>query len=240
MKIIKNEKLIERNGKITNYIALGGIVVFAVYAYYTIQLLRSPDMVSDQNPFISLGLLIVTFVLVQISGYLSPRFGKSPRFDEKIDTSLKGLHSDFHLFHYLSPVSHLLIGPSGIWVILPYHQSGKVEFSNQKWKLSGGSFSQKYMRLLGLERLGRPDVEATSGIDAINKFLSKKIGNTNTAEINAVLVFTSDDLELVANDSPVPAMKLKQLKEFMRQKTKERGLGQDQLKKITALLSPAE
>lgn len=240
MKIIRNEKLIERNGKIANYVSIATIVVFAIYVYFTVKLLRSPELVPDQNPFVSLGLLVVAFILVQITGYLSPKFGRSPRFDEKIDASLKGLHSEFHLYHYLSPVSHLLIGPSGIWIILPYHQSGKAEFSNQKWKLSGGSFSQKYMRLLGLDRLGRPDMEAISGIDSVNKFLSKKGFDANTVEINALILFTSDDLELIANDSPIPTMKLKQLKEFMRQKTKDRGLGQDQLKKITSLLSPNE
>jgi hypothetical protein len=235
MKIIKNEKLIERNGKIAKYISLGGIAVFLIYVYYTAQFLRNPELESNQSPFLSIALLVLAFILVQITNYLGPRFGRSPRTDEKIDAGLKGLHSDFHLFHYTTPVSHLLIGPSGVWVILPYHHSGKVEFSNSRWRLSGGSFSQKYMRAFGLERLGRPDADANSEINSIKKFLSKKDGNLNVEDIKAVIVFTSDQIELVPNDSPIPAMKLKQLKEFIRQKAKERSVSQEQLKKLVSL-----
>jgi len=41
-------------------------------------------------------------------------------------------------------------------------------------------------------------------------------------EINGLLVFTNDTTELDAEASPIPAMKLKQLKEFMRQKAKDK------------------
>jgi hypothetical protein len=41
-------------------------------------------------------------------------------------------------------------------------------------------------------------------------------------EINALMVFTADNVEIDAEDSPVPAMKLKQVKEFVRQKAKEK------------------
>lgn len=237
MKIIKNEKLIERNEKIVNYVSTGGLVIFIAYIYVTLRMLFKPETLSSQTSYISFGLLILSFILIQIGGYLGPRFGKSPRIDEKLDANLKGLHSDYNLFHYCSPVSHLLIGPGGIWVILPYFQGGKIEYSKNRWLQSGGTFSQKYMRVLGFDRLGRPEHDANSEVNSIKKLLTKKEIDVSDLAIQAVLVFTSDDLELDANDSPVPAMKLKQLKEFLRQKTKERGITHEQLKQITELFS---
>ena len=56
-------------------------------------------------------------------------------------------------------------------------------------------------------------------------------------EIKSILVFTSDEVELEPNDSPIPAMKLKQLKEFMRQGVKNRALTSDQIAKITGLFA---
>ena len=141
------------------------------------------------------------------------------------------------MYHYVSPTSHLLVGPAGVWVLLPHHQRGKVEYNGKRWKLSGGGFVQSYMKIFGQEGIGRPDAEASSEIYSVQKFLEKNMADQEIPEVKAVLVFTSDDLELEASDSPVPAMKLKQLKEFLRQKTKERGVSQEQLKKITALFS---
>jgi hypothetical protein len=131
-------------------------------------------------------------------------------------------------------------GPAGVWVLIPFRQNGKIEFTENRWKLSGGGFIQGYMKIFGQESLGKPEIEANAEIASVTKFFEKNLEAHEIHEVKALLIFTSDDLELLAGDSPIPAMKLKQLKEFMRQKTKERGLGQDQLKKITALLSPAE
>jgi hypothetical protein len=47
--------------------------------------------------------------------------------------------------------------------------------------------------------------------------------------INALLVFTSDDVEIDAADAPIPAMKVKELKEFFRKKAKEKPITADQL-----------
>jgi hypothetical protein len=55
-------------------------------------------------------------------------------------------------------------------------------------------------------------------------------------EVNAMMVFTSDDVEIDAEDSPVPAMKLKEIKEFFKKKAKERALSATQLAAVKAAL----
>ncbi len=51
-------------------------------------------------------------------------------------------------------------------------------------------------------------------------------------EINALMVFTNDQVELDAEGAPVPAMKLKQIKDFIRQKAKEKKLSLERLSQL--------
>ncbi len=228
MKIIKNEKLIKRNGKIGQYTSLGALIILGGGMYISFAM---PDY------FIySAACLIIGFVATQIGMYMGVRWGHSPRRDEKIDAGLKGLHSEFNLYHYSSPVSHLLVGPSGAWVLLPYHQGGNISYVKDRWKLSGGGFMQAYMRIFGQEGLGRPDLEAEAEAQTLRKFFAKKMDENQIPEIKPILIFINDEVEVNAGDSPIPAMKLKQLKEFLRQSAKSRALSADKIKRISELL----
>ncbi len=229
MKIIKNEKLISRNGKIGQYTSLGALVVLGLGMYISF---TKPDLFTY-----SVVCLLIGFIMTQVGMYMGNRWGRSPRPDEKFDAGLKGLHSDFSMYHYSTPVSHLLVGPSGAWVLLPYHQKGKVEFKKNRWKMSGGGFMQAYMRIFGQESIGRPDIDAETEVQTLRKFFAKNLDESFAPEIKSILVFTSDEVELEPNDSPIPAMKLKQLKEFMRQGVKNRALTSDQIAKITGLFA---
>ena len=228
MKIIKNEKLIERNSKIGNWISLAALIILGLGMYISI---TQPDLF-----VLSLVCLAIGFILTQVGMYMGSRFGRSPRPDEKLDAGLKGLHSEFSIYHYSSPVSHLLVGPSGVWVLLPYHQGGRIFFEKNRWKIKGGGFIQSYMRIFGQEGIGRPDLEAESQVDVVRKFLAKKMDESAVPEIKPILVFTNEQVELEANESPIAALKLKQLKEFLRQGSKNRALTSDQIKVITSHL----
>jgi len=228
MRIIKNEKLIERNGKIGQYVSLVALVVLGGGMYLSFS---KPELFTY-----SVICLVVGFIMTQVGMYMGSRWGRSPRPDEKFDAGLKGLHSEFNMYHFSSPVSHLLVGPSGVWVLLPYHQRGTVSFEKNRWKMKGGGFLQTYMRIFGQENLGRPEIDAENDVQTLRKFFAKKLDESNIPEIKPVLVFTTDEVELNIGDSPTAAMKLKQLKEFMRQGGKNRALSNEQIKTLTDAL----
>jgi hypothetical protein len=236
MKIIRNEKVIERNEKIGKWTSGIGTILSLICLYFAVTTLMDPEKVTAQNQLLLFFAMIVGIVLLQIGNSLGLKFGRSPRRDEKIDAGLKGLHSEFNMFHYITPTAHLLVGPSGAWALLPYHQGGKIEFSKKRWRLSGGGFSQSYMKIFGTEGLGRPDLDAESEVYKTRKFFEKKMAAADVPEIKPVLIFLNESLELDAGDSPIPALKLKHLKEFMRQKSKDRALSQEQIKKILEAL----
>jgi hypothetical protein len=216
MKIVKNEKLIQRNGRIGTWLSIGALVVLGLGMYISL---------SRQDLFIyALIALLVGFTMTQIGMYLGNRFGRRPRPDEKLDAGLKGLTNDYTLYHYSTPVSHLLVGPAGLWLLMPYHMRGQVVFKKNRWQMSGGGFIQSYMRIFGQEGLGRPEIEIEKESSSLRKYLAKKVDEAEIPEFKSVLVFTNDEVEILSEDATIPAMKLKQLKDFIRQRAKEEKL----------------
>lgn len=228
MKIIKNEQLIKRNAKIGSWTSLAAIAVlgFGMYISFTRMELISFTLAS----------LVVGFTLTQVGMYLGNKFGRSPRPDERLDAGLKGLPNEYAIYHYTTPVSHLLVGPAGVWVLKPYHQRGQVTYRKNRWRIGGGGFFQSYMRIFGQEGLGRPDIDITSEIDSLRRHLLTHMDESELPEINALMVFTSDNVEIEAEETPVRAIKLKQLKEFIRQKAKEKKFSVETLNKIKSVL----
>lgn len=228
MRIIKNEKLIKRNGKLGQWMSLGALAVLGLGMYISFS---KPELFAY-----SVGALLLGFTMTQVGMYMGNRWGRSPRPDEKLDAGLKGLPGDYSIYHYITPAAHLLVGPAGLWVLMPYHQRGKIAYRKNRWRNSGGGFLQGYMRIFGQEGLGRPDVELDAEIQSLKNFFEKEMDGAEIPEIQAAMVFTSDTVEIEANDSPVPAMKLKQLKEFLRQGAKSRALSQEKIRKIVEIL----
>ena len=237
MKIIKNDKMIERNAKISNYLSIASILVLVGVAYFAFQTLSGdPTKVTLQSQYLLIGLVVASMLLTSIGNQMSKNFGRSPRPDEKIDAALKGLPGDTTVYHYTTPASHLLVGPAGIWVIIASTVLGKASYSKKRWRLSGGGFAQSYLRFFGQEGIGRPDVEADADIKSLQKEFAKHMDVEQIPPISAVLVFTDDTVELDMADAPIPAMKVKQIKDFMRQKAKEKPLPSAEIERIKSIL----
>lgn len=231
MKIIKNDKLIKRNSIIGQWTSIGALVVLGGGMYMSFANPANSKLVTY-----SIIALVGGFILTQVGMYMGNRWGRSPRPDEKIDAGLKGLPGDFTIYHFVTPASHLLVGPAGVWALLPYRQRGVVTYAKNRWRIGNGGFMQAYMSIFGQEGIGRPDLEAEGEINALKKLFAKNLDGGQIPEIQAVLVFMHDEVDLQVTDAPLPAMKLKQLKDFMRQKGKEKPLGQITLAAIKSAL----
>jgi hypothetical protein len=233
MKIVTNSKMIKRNAKIGQYTSIGALVILGIGLYISFKF-------PTKFPY-SLGALLLGFFMSQIGMYYGNRWGRSPRPDEMIDKSLKGLGRDFTIYHYVTPTSHLLVGPAGIWTILPYFQSGLISFEKNKWRSKGGGFIQGYLRIFGQENIGRPEIESKVEIDSTNRYLGRIIPDgTQLPEIHALLVFTNPKVELKVEGSPTPALTTDQVKDFMREKLKTNPLSGEILSLITGVLPQPE
>ena len=230
MKIIRNEKLIDRNGKIGQYTSIAALLSLfgGMYISFT-----HPELLTW-----SLIALLAGFTLTQISMYFGNRFGRRPRPDEQLDAALKGIPGEYTLHHFTTPVSHLLVGPAGLWILLPFGMKGKVRYQKNRWKSSGGGFLQSYMRIFGQETIGRPDLEVVSGAAALEKFMKKKLEEGEPVPaINSALVFLDPAIEIDAEDAPIPAMQIKKLKEFLRKAAKDTPFPQLELERLKSVLT---
>ncbi len=228
MRIVRNEKLIQRNRRIGLITSLLSLVVLGIGTFITLRM-------KEQFTW-ALVALIIGFLLTQVSIYYGNRWGRSPRPDQILDGVLKGLPGQYTLYHYATPVSHLLIGPAGVWVLLPYSQKGTITYRKRRWSLRGGGFWQAYMRIFGQEGLGRPDAEAEAELRYLQKTLQRNLGN-ELPPLHAMLIFTHPESQLqIEEEPPFPVLPAKKVKDFLRKAAKEAPLSESWLRKLEETL----
>ena len=228
MNIISNEKLIKRNAKIGQYTSLISLLVLGVGMYISF---TKPEMFN-----ISVGALLAGFVLSQVGIYFGNRWGRSPRPDELIDQGLKGLTKEYTMYHYSSPVPNVLVGPAGVWLIMPYHQQGEITYDGKRWKTKGGGFTQSYMRFFGQENISRPDLDVGAEADKLKRYLKKQMTEEQIPPILGAIIFTSANAEVQADNAPVPTLPLKKLKAFIRKQAKDAPLTPKEIDMVNAAL----
>ncbi len=229
MKIISNEKLIKRNATIGQVTSLSSLLILGAGMYISFQ---KPELFT-----ISVGALLVGFILSQVGIYFGNRWGRSPRPDQLLDQGLKGISGEYTIYHYASPVPNLLVGPAGVWLLLPFHQQGTISHDGKKWKSKSGGFTQGYMRIFGQENMSRPDLDAAAFADKLTKALAKEMPEEQIPPIQAALVFTSKNADVQADEAPLPTMHLKKLKAFIRKTAKESSLSKKDINAVNDALS---
>jgi len=227
METFTNERLIRRNARIGQIGSIAGLVVLA--GGMIISFTR-PDLF-----VFSLGALLVGFILSQIGIYFGNRWSRRPRPDEHLSNALKGLDGRFSLYHYTTPVPHLLVGPAGVWALLPYQIRGRITFQNGRWKQKGGNL---YLKIFAQEGLGRPDLEIGNALQSTRNFLEEILTeDSDIPEIQAALVFTNDAAVVEADDAPVTTLHAKKLKDFIRKTAKAKPISMDKVQEIQAAIN---
>jgi hypothetical protein len=224
MKIISNNKKVNRYRKIGQYstIASLAILIGGFAMSFNLSYLQY-----------SFAALLVGLVLSQVGMYFSNRWGRSPRPDERITAGLKGLDDKYTLYNYSAPVPHLLLGPHGIWVLVPMYQGGKITFDGKKYRQADvGIFS----RLIGQESLGRPELEAQSYQEELKRFLRKQLPDRKLPEVQAALVFTSPKASVDAPEAPFATLEVEKLKDFIRRRAKEVPIHVEELQPLIKIL----
>jgi hypothetical protein len=230
MKIYTNERLVRRNSRLGQIASLAGLLVLVGGMYISF---RYQDMIT-----IAWVALLIGFALSQLGLYYGNRWGRRPRPDEHLSLALKSLDDRHSVYHYMTPVPHFLVGPSGLWVLIPFHQIGKITYEKGRWKQKGGNIMQRYLRLFAQEGIGRPELDAPNTVQVIKRYLKKNLPDVEFPEPQPVLVFTSEKIELETNDAPIPTVPLKKLKEVIRKTGKEAGIDLQTLKTIQEFLTP--
>ena len=232
MKIIRNDKLIKRNSKISQYVLYIALATLAAGIYFAFTK-NSADEIGWAYLF-----LVPSFLLVQLSSSMGNRWSRSPRPDEVVVQSLKGLDNQYSLYIYSTAVPHLLVGPAGIWIIKTYFQSGKIFLDKKKNVLKqkgGGNFLS---RIFLSESIGNVERESQ---DLINK-LEKNFQQNDISdhpEVKVANVFIDPNVELDVRKYNGTVIASAKLKDFIRRTAKQTNLTTDKVKAVVSKL-PAE
>ncbi len=232
MRIFSNDKSIERNQTIARWTLIIGIavLVLALFAnlYVAVPMLgnNSPDaaLTPQQSQFTIFSFvgLLLGYTLTTISTSLNSRYGRRP--DKGLQAALRGNSNAYALFNYMLGANHVLVAPGGTFVLVPKYQTGAVQYANGKWKHAGQStLSRIFFRQ---DVLGNPTTDAKLEIDALQRHLKKHAPDL-AIEPQAVIVFMSPRVVLDVNGSPVPAVQVKQLKDFIRKQPKHPSIPAD-------------
>lgn len=228
MIIKTNERLIQRNARIGQITMLVGLVILLGGMFISF---RMPERFD-----ISLLALLLGFILSQVGIYFSNRWGRHPRPYNLINQALKGLNRSYSLYHYETPASHLLVGPAGVWVLMPRHQGGTITYDVKRgrWKQVGGNW---YLKIFAQESLGRPDLEVEAEKEKVANYLRQYMEEEEVPEIQAALIFTNPKTNVeVPEDADLPArtMTVSKLKDEIRKAAKDSNqkLTPNQIEKI--------
>jgi len=208
-----------RLGQILMYAGLGATLLAAVIAFL------QPAYI-----LIALLLMLLGAPVSQIGTVLYNRYGRSPRVDEVLYESLKGLDERYGLFHYLLGTSHALIGPSGAFALIPRFEEGIL-----RWE--GGVWSQELpprrLRLgSGRKRLRRLDAKACQEAEALQGALDRLLGGNHDLEAKPLVIFLSNRSRLEAEEAPYPAAHRKKLKETIRRLPRAKSLSPDEIRQL--------
>jgi hypothetical protein len=215
MKIIANEILIKRNNRLGQILSIAALVILGIGMFFSFK-----DTSNGTYMTFSFAALIVGFIVFQIGNFFLNRWGKSPRPDELISASLKGLDDKYTLYHYSTDIPHLLAGPAGIMALMPYSQGGTITYDAQKkdWKQHGGNF---FLKAFSQEGLGKPVSEAQFNKEELDRYLTKIGIKPDQAKTSALLVFTNEKAEIKGEGSPVPFVVSSKIKDYLRKQAKE-------------------
>lgn len=233
MKISLDQKLINRNKKISQFVLYLSLALLLLGFLWSFS---GPDASQTITAYI---ILIPAYILVQISIFMANKWGRSPRPDEIVERSLKGMSDHFTLYNYTTPVPHLLVGPAGIWIIKPYHQSGEISYNPEKKRFEQRGGANIIAKLFAQESLPNIEKDSQFQMQKLNSYFHTFELN-NSDEIKVVNIFYSEKADVHSKNAPEVTLHADKLKEFIRSQAKLVNMNNEQVLKIKSKLPEPE
>lgn len=185
--------------------------------------------------YVSMLALLVGFFLGQFGNANMRRFQKSPRPDEVVARALKGFDDRNHLYAWATPGDLVFAGPAGVFSIVTRDLEGQVTVANNRIKQP---FSLRRFLAFGQEAPGLPVADAEVAAEKVSEWLQKNdvISESDEVEVQPLVVFTNDKVELEVQSATQPVLLHKQLKQYLRNQLRESRISKDTLASIVEAL----
>jgi hypothetical protein len=211
MEVYVNERRVKVSTEIGRWSLLGGLIVLVVG--FVVQI-GNPELV-----WVGLLALPVGFLASVIGAYYANHWTRQPRADEVLSGALKGISNKYHLYHYLLPVSHVLLGPSGMFLFRAFLHEGPVVYDGKRWRQKKSI--ARFLGITGQDPLVDPVLDTLKDVQRFRRWLSKRMPENQIPEIRPFAVFVRDGVELELEETPIPVLRYKQLKSHIRRFDKE-------------------
>ena len=215
MRIITNETLYRRSTRAAFIANIGGMFLLVASVFV---LFNAPERFGLYLLFLLAGV-----ISVQVGSYFG-RWNRRP--DRALNRALKSLDGSYTLYHYRSPASHLLLGPSGLWILVPRHTRGTITYDakRRRWRVKAKSFLARF----GQEGIGRPVQEASMEAEALDRYFQKHWQGGNL-HVQAALVFVDEETEVQGDAAPIPSVSIKKLKQMLLKSDSKGRLSREQV-----------
>jgi hypothetical protein len=231
MQLVTNEPLARRRFRIGTYLYGAAMVVLMAALLANLYLPQEYETAKLLAPFLALPIFFVPYLLSR--DYIQ-RYGPRNRQDAALAQAGKGLDQRFSLVSFPSGKlpDYLLIGPSGIYVLVPRGHTGTLVCRGDRWAREGvGAASQVVSTLWGTP-LGNPTRDLVQGVGRVQQALADRLGDAATSvPVNGLVVFTHPQAKLRTEGCSVQATTAKNLKNQVRGGGKG-GLSTQQLARI--------
>lgn len=223
MRVITNEPLVEKRARA----AQRGMTIGVVLLFGAMFLSFNPRFV-----LLAYGLMLVGLVVVNWTGHAAGKWLRKPRVDQTLAKALKGLGHSHRLYSYLLPAEHVLLSPTGLYVLKAKLLDGRISCHGDSWRrqLSLG----RLVRMLSEERLGNPSKQAQSETEMMRRFVTSHLPDVDVP-MQPIVVFVDPKVELSVVEPTVPVVPLRDLKAHLRESTGEKPMPREALKALTDL-----
>jgi len=211
MEVYINQRKVKVNTEIGRWSLLGGLIVLIVGFFVQI---RNPELM-----WVGLLALPVGFLASVIGAYYANHWTRTPRADQVISQALKGISNRYHLYHYLLPASHVLLGPAGMFLFRVYLHEGPISYDGKRWRQKKSL--ARFLGVTGQDPLVDPVHDTMADVGRLRRWLAKRLPEDKVPEIAPFVVFVRDNVELLLAETPIPVLRYKQLKGYIRKADKE-------------------
>lgn len=227
MRIVTNEALYKRNTRLALVTNLGGMFMLVGSVFV---LFNSPNQFGQYLLFLLGGVL-----LVQIGTYFG-RWNRRP--DLALNNALKSLDNTYTLYHYQTPVPHLLLGPSGLWILLPRNTRGTIIYDEQRkrWRAKSGLLTR-----FGQEGIGNPVQEASWEAEALDRYFQKHwkdgvVRGESALRVQAALIFVDEKANVQVSGAALPTAGIKRAKQILLNSDPKARFSRQQIDQLNQLL----
>jgi hypothetical protein len=205
MRILTNEKLVEKNKKTATRLFFFSLAILGVGFIVANGQLLGIEALQNINAGIYFTLmpfvLLVGFITTLISVRMTNLWIRVPRPEDAIQLNLKGLSNKSALYNYLHlPARHILICPQGIFAITTRYQEGRFAVKGRKWRTIRSPIGALFS-IFRMDSLGNPTVEAEDAARHISRIIEDYDPDI---EVQPVIIFVSERVDLEIEDPTIP------------------------------------